>query len=77
MTSTEFIIDGVQYLLESDCEYRHWAVIHDRVVKYLERVGKETSKSMLFEATVLGTTSTNKELVSFKLTIHPSGNNFQ
>lgn len=77
MTSSEFTIDGISYLLESSCEYRHWSVIHDRVVKYLERVGKKTSKSMLFEATVLGTTSINKELVPFKLTIHPSGNNFQ
>ena len=77
MTSSEFTIDGVPYLLESSCEYRHWSVIRDRVVKYLERVGKETAKSMLFEATVLGTTSINKELASFKLTIHPSGNSFQ
>lgn len=75
MTSSEFTIDGVPYLLESNCEYRHWSVIHDRVVKYLERVGKATA--VLFEATVEGSTSINKERVSFKLTINPQGNNFR
>lgn len=74
MTSAEFTIDGVPYLLESSCEYRQWAVIHDRVVKYLERVGKETS--VLFTATVEGKTTINREDVSFKLTINPQGNPF-
>lgn len=75
MTSSEFTIDGVPYLLESSCEYRHWSVVRDRVVKFLERVGK--AGAILTTATVEGTTEINRETVSFKLTIYPSGNTFQ
>ena len=75
MTSSEFTIDGVPYLLESSCEYRHWSVIRDRVVKFLERVGKDAA--ILTTAAVEGTTEINRELVSFKLTINPTGNPFR
>lgn len=75
MTSSEFTIDGVPYLLESSCEYRHWSVIRDRVVKFLERAGK--GAVVLSTATVEGTTEINREPVSFKLTINPTGNPFR
>lgn len=75
MTSSEFTIDGISYLLESSCEYRHWSVIRDRVVKFLERAGK--GAVVLSTATVEGTTEINRELVSFKLTIYPTGNPFR
>ena len=75
MTSSEFTIDGVPYLLESSCEYRHWSVIRDRVIKFLERAGK--GAVILSTATVEGKTEINRELVSFKLTIYPTGNPFR
>lgn len=75
--STEFTIDDIPYLLESGCEQAIWPIVCERVIKHLQRVGKEAAKNQFSEATVLSATRIKKQLVSFKLTIHPKGNPFR
>lgn len=76
MTSTEFTIDGVPYLLKSNCEEAVWSTVCDRVIKQLQRIGKEAAKGMYGPASAEGRTMINRKLVSFKLTINPQGNPF-
>lgn len=77
MNSTEFTIDGVPYLLKSNCEESVWPIVCDRVIKQLQRIGKEAAEGMYGPASAEGRTMISRRSVSFKLTIHPSGNNFQ
>lgn len=75
--SKEFVIDNVSYLLESSCEQRIWPKLCDRVEKELVRIGKEAAKSMYGMAKASGKTRFgNVGLVTFELTIHPTGNTF-
>ena len=76
--SKEFTIDGVNYLLASDCEKAIWPKLCDRVEKHIMLIGKESAKSMYgCKATTKGcTTMCNREVV-FHLTINPEGNPFR
>ena len=79
MFSKEFQIDGVPYLLESDCEPQIWPLLCNRVEKQLVRIGKEAAKSMYGPATVMSCTkfANARYVVPFKLTINPQGNPFR
>lgn len=70
---TQFTLDGTEYQISSDCERVIFPKLCDRVVKHLERIGKETAKGMYGEATVSGKTKLCERVVSFKLTINPQG----
>lgn len=77
LASTEFTIDGVPYLLESGCEQAIWPKLCDRVIKHLERIGKEAAANQFSEATVVSVTKLCQRNVTFKLTINPQGNKFR
>lgn len=70
---TQFTIDNVPYQLASDCERAIFPKLCDRVIKHLERVGKESAMHMYGQATTTGKTKLCNRLVSFKLTINPQG----
>ena len=73
MQHTQFNIDGVPYQLASNCEVVIFPKLCDRVIKHLERIGKEAAKGMYGEATCEGKTKMYGRIVSFKLTINPNG----
>lgn len=77
MLSKEFIIDGNRYLLESSCNPVIWSTVCDRVERHLIRVGSEAAKNQFGSPQVEGNTKLGKELISFKLTLNPTGNNFR
>lgn len=73
MQHTQFSIDGVNYQLASSCEVSIFPKLCDRVIRHLERIGKESAKNMYGEATCVGKTKMCNRLISFKLTINPQG----
>ena len=75
--SKEFAIDGVNYLLSSDCEKQIWPKLCDRVEKHLILIGSEAAKCIYGPASVTGKTKMCNSLVSFQLTINPEGNPFR
>lgn len=75
--SKEFTIDGVKYLLSSDCEKQIWPKLCDRVEKHLILIGSEAAKYICGPASITGKTKMCNSLVSFHLTINPEGNPFR
>lgn len=75
-SSAEFTIDNVRYLLASGCERAIWPKLCDRVIKHLERIGKDAAFSQFGEASCVGTTKICNRIETFKLTINPQGNPF-
>ena len=73
MQHTQFSIDGVPYQLASNCEAAIFPKLCDRVIKHLERIGKEAAKDMYGESNCTGKTKMCNRIVSFKLTINPNG----
>lgn len=72
----QFNIDGVDYLIESNCEKADWPRLVDKVIRHLERIGKYAAKDMCgHKATVRGYTRINNRLAKYYLTINPQGLN--
>lgn len=76
MMHVSFQLDNVNYLLEANCNERIFRRLSDRVIKLLERIGKEAAKDMYGHAArVTGYTKINNELITHYITINPEGLN--
>lgn len=75
--SSEFQIDGVNYLVKSDCLQQHFPIVVDRIQKELILLHKKKAvEKTPFEATAKLRTSIGGWDVPYTLTINPQGNTF-